>query len=1005
MHLWVHAQTVRIGDCRFFIINSFSCVFSFCFRINNTSAAAAAMEVSNGSNQSDADACSLSAQWLTYPFTYLSLYVSGVLICTIICTVGWLLNWKGLLHHLAFLTKLKQVSRQFSSGDNLISQVLISAMLLCNLTYMGLAIQRAYQPEIRCFTSLAKVPDLAVELIVSPPLIIFFFIRLLAADNLLLFWVKLHNIVDVVTLPNVYVALSLGQDWRDTKSLRFIWLTQFTDILRFLPFMRSQDTIDVVSLVVRLVALWLAATGLIHVLESTGDPWKDYTNQQSVTFLEYAYFTVVTMSTVGYGDYFAKTDIGKIFMTFFIITGISFFAFALPTLVEIIIDYYHRTQWSHFDTTRVPRHVLVCGHITAATVADFLNNFLHTDRGDRKTHVLFMHTERPGNDLRKILRSYCTRVQYVVGSVLRSDDLAKVKIRECAVVFILAEKHGDCPEREDRENLLRLVAIKNTFTNIPVVIQVLLVSSAAQMSNIPHTESDTVVCLNELKLGLLAQSCLCPGLSTLISNLFKARGAALNTGQGWQSLYQQGVSYEVYLSHFSSAFEEMTFYEAAQCCYEKLGLILLAIEDRSSGQLYISPSPQGSHHLRLRASDPSRPETSMLGYFIGEDQTDVDRVSWFEETQDKVHSILSISFLPHRHSPSDKRKLSEFSFNCSLQSRTLSLSLRLKSNYLHQLDTPPSMDQCILNSDSPPLTNHILLCIFSDNSSSPLYLCNFLKPLRRKTIACKQLMPVVVISQRKFLEKEWPCISAFSDVFLVPGCPLQMETLSRAQVESCQVCVVLTASMQGELKDPLMRDKDAILCSLMIHNYFRQCSAVTSSPPLIICDLIDESNVQFLDIEDEDNDDGLTFSSQPFACGEAFASSLFDSITSSIYRSPGALFLVKQLITASQSDSCPTLSQVRSIPLSQLHKPASWLTFGQLYSAMLTQHKTCLAVSRLLNHSPSENDDVVVDTAVPVVPSRQQNQDSQRYIVTAPPANTRLCPSDHILVLEEWLED
>ena len=953
------------------------------------------MEVSNGSNQSDT--CSTSALWLSYPFTYVSLYVSGVLICAIIYAVGWLLNWKGLLHHLAFLMKLKQVSRKLSSGDNLISQVLISAMLLCNVTYMGLAILRAYQPETRCFTSLAEAPDLVVELIVTPPLIIFFFIRLLAADHLLLFWVKLHTIVDVMTLPDVFVALSLGQDWRDTKSLRFIWLTQFTNILRFLPFIHSQDTIDVVSLVVRLVALWLAATGIIHVLESTGDPWKNYSNQQNETFLEYAYFTVVTMSTVGYGDYFARTDIGKLFMTFFIITGISFFAFALPTLVEIIIDYYHRTQWSHFDTTRVPRHVLVCGHITAATVADFLNDFLHTDRGDSKTHVLFMHTERPDDDLRKIIRSYYTRVQYVVGSVLRSDDLTKVKIRDCAAVFILAEKHSDCPEREDRENLLRLVAIKNTFTNIPVVIQVLLSSSAGQVSNIPHTESDTVVCLNELKLGLLAQSCLCPGLSTLISNLFKASEAALDAGQDWQRLYQQGVSHEVYLSCFSSAFENMTFYEAAQYCYEKLGLILLAIEDRSSGQLYISPSSQGSHHLQLRASDPSQSETLMLGYFIGEDQTDVDRVSWFEETQDEVDSVTGISFLFPKQSPPNKRKLSTFSLTCSMQSCTSFSCLKLKSNYLYQLDTPLSMDQCILNSNSPPLTNHILLCIFSDNSSSPLYLCNFLESLRRKTTAREQLMSVVVVSQRKFLEKEWPYISSFPDVFIVPGCPLQMETLSRAQIKSCQVCVILTASTQGELKDPLMRDKDAILCNLMIHNYFRQCSA-DISPPLVICDLINESNVQFLDIEDEDDDDGLIFCSQPFACGEAFASSLFDSITSSIYHSPGALFLVKQLITAFQSNSCPTLSQIRSIPLSQLHNPASQLTFGQLYSAMLAQYKMCLAISRLLSHSPSKSDDVVVDTAVHVY------QGSQRYIVTAPPANTLLYTSDHILVLQEWLD-
>ena len=953
---------------------------------------------SNTSNVPNSSVCS-DASWLVYPVTFLVLYVVGTMTCAVLYLAGLLLGWRDWVPSLlATLRHLKQVSRKLISGDNVVSKMLILTMLLCNLVYMALAFQRAYEPQTRCFSSLSAVPDLAVELAISPPLIAFFFIRLLASDNLLLFWIKAHNIVDVVTLPHAFIAIALGQDWLDIKSLRFIWLTQITDVLRFLPFIHSQDTIDVVSLVVRLVALWLSATGVIHVLESTGDPWRGFSNEQHVTFLEYAYFTIVTMSTVGYGDYFAMTDIGKAFMTVFIIAGISFFAFALPTLVELIIDYYHRTQWSRFDTTRVPRHVLVCGHITATTVSDFLKDFLHKDRGDNKTHVLFMHTERPDADLRMVLRSYYTRVQYVAGSVLRSEDLTKAKITDCGAVFILAEKHSDCPEREDRENLLRLVSVKNTVPDIPVIIQVLLSSSRAQVNNIPHTGKDTVICLSELKLGLLAQSCLCPGLSTLIGNLFYTSEATSDSTKGWQGLYSQGISREVYLTQFSQIFEGMTFYEAAQCCYDELGLTLLAVEDVRSGQLYISPSPNAHHSLRIQASNPSQPDKVMLGYFIGEDQTDVNRVSWHGESQqDKIRSTIGMPLLSlyDRDSPPGRRKSS--TPNSSQDVPTS--SLRARTGDLHLLMPSPAMEERVLTPDSPLPTNHVLLCVFSDDSSSVLYLRNFLEPLRRKMIARDELMPVVIVSSRKFLEKEWPHISCFPNVYLLPGCPLDWDTLSIARVESCQKCVILTASMRGEVKDAAMRDKEAILCSLMIHNHFKQASAVVSSPPLIITDLIEESNVQFLDIEDEDSDDGQIFISQPFACGEAFAASLFDSITSSIFHSPGTLFLVEQLISASLSEFCSTRSHIFSLPLSTVPSYNSLQTFGQLYSSMLSQHKTCLAISRLLMQ-PSEGHSVC--TILPLTASSHLAMAaSQRYIVTAPPPHTLLYPSDHILVLEE----
>ena len=948
--------------------------------------------------------------WLVFPATYLILYASGLTLSSFAFLMGLLLargrsklapscrDWCVSL--LASLRRLKQLARKLVSGDNLFSQSAISLTLLLNLVYMALAFQRAYHPETRCFSSLSQVPDLAVELVISPPLIIFFVIRLLAADNLVLFWFKIHTIIDVITLPNVFIAISLGQDWLDTKALRFMWLTQLADVLRFLPFIHSQDTIEAVALLVRLIALWMSATGLIHLLETTGDPWNNFSNQQSNTFLEYAYFIMVTMSTVGYGDYFAMTDVGRAFMTFFIIAGIAFFAFALPNLVDLVVNYYHNTQWSRFDTTRVPRHVLVCGHITHTIASDFLKDFLHKDRGDRKTHVLFMHTERPTPELRSVLRSYYTRVQYVVGSVLKASDLAKAKIpandkfAECRAVFILTEKHCSHPETEDHENLLRLVSIKNTASNIPVTIQVLLSSSKEMINCIPRTSSDMVICLSELKLGLLAKSCLCPGLSTLVGNFFYA-SEELKDASGWLELYGKGVSKELYISSFSPAFTGMSFYAAAQLCYERLGLILLAVEDKRNEMLYLSPSPSAHPSLSLQGtSQGGQEEAPMVGYFIGTDQEDVDHVAWHEENStDKGRG--GIPLVPLGSSLKKRRVASIRRSRPSFTSSAHPLSLHLTD--------PQPMHQCVVGSQGAHTPNgHVVLCVFADETSSALYLRNFLKPLRRSTIPHESLLPVTIIANERYLEKEWPCISDIPLITVLPGSPLDQGALSRAGVEGCRVCVILTASRskREDMEEDALRDKEAILCSLMIHN---QHSKVGSrvAPPLIITDLIEESNVQFLDIEDEDDDDGHIYSAQPYACGEAFAASLFDSITSSTFHSPGTLFLIEQLISGSYHNHCHTQSTITCSPISLLLPPTATLeTFGQLYSHMLTQHKTPVAISRLLNPAPSEGG-VSVSAIVPMTNSHRESVSYQRFVVTAPPPDTQLLPSDHVLVLEE----
>ena len=966
------------------------------------------MEDGSGSNST----CTTEVGvWLVFPTTFITVYVVGFGFSSAAYLIGRLLThrrknfspatrtWSDSV--LASYRRLKQLCRKLVSGDNLFSQLVISAALFCNLVYMALAFQRAYHPDTRCFSSLAEVPDLAVELVVSIPLIVFFAVRLLAADNLIVFWLKIHTIIDVVTLPNVFIALSLGQDWLNTNALRFVWLTQLTDVLRFLPFIRSQDTVEAVALLVKLVALWMGATGLIHLLETTGDPWNNFNNQQSNTFLEYAYFIMVTMSTVGYGDYFAMTDVGRAFMTFFIIAGIAFFAFALPNLVDLVVSYYQNTRWSKFDTTRVPRHVLVCGHITHTIASDFLKDFLHEDRGDRKTHVLFMHTERPTPELRAVLRSYYTRVQYVVGSVLKASDLAKAKIpandkfSECRAVFILAEKHCKDPEAEDRENLLRLVSIKNTASNIPVTIQVLLSSSKELISYIPHTSSDVVICLTELKLGLLAQSCLCPGLSTLVGNFFYV-SEELKDASGWLELYGKGVSKELYITSFSSAFTGLSFYAAAQLCYEKLGLILLAVEDKQSGMLYLSPSSSAHPNLSLRGASHDGLTEPMVGYFIGTDQEDVDQVALYQEEATSSDKGLGGIPLAPLNSSLKRRRVGSF-----YRSRHFnpSFSGSIDAPNLHLCDPQP-MSECVVGREGNRAASHVLLCVFADDKSSPLYLRNFLKPLRRSTLPVESLLPVTIISSQEYLEKEWSCINDFPKLSVLPGSPLDWNTLSQAGVQSCKVCVILTATKSGEEEEEAaLRDKEAILCSLMIHNHHTKVGSRVA-PPLIITDLIEESNVQFLDIEDEDDDEGHIYSAQPFACGEAFAASLFDSITSSTFHSPGILFLVEQLISASSHDQCSTQSTITCSPLSHLPPSAPQATFGQLYSYMLTQNKTPVAISRLLNPAPSEGG-TALSAIVPMTTTHREVVNSQRFVVTAPPPDTPLLPSDHLLVLEE----
>ena len=69
-----------------------------------------------------------------------------------------------------------------------------------------------------------------------------------------------------------------------------------------------------------------------------------------------------------------------------------------------------------------------------------------------------------------------------------------------------------------------------------------------------------------------------------------------------------------------------------------------------------------------------------------------------------------------------------------------------------------------------------------------------------------------------------------------------------------------------------------------------------SSIPMIT-ELVNDSNVQFLDQDDDDDPDTELYLTQPFACGTAFAVSVLDSLMSTTYFNQNALTLIRSLIT------------------------------------------------------------------------------------------------------------
>ena len=134
-------------------------------------------------------------------------------------------------------------------------------------------------------------------------------------------------------------------------------------------------------------------------------------------------------------------------------------------------------------------------------------------------------------------------MRYLQGSLMNSEDLERAKVHEADACLVLANKYCQDPDAEDAANIMRVISIKNYSDDIRVIIQLMQYHNKAYLLNIPSwdwKQGDDVICLAELKLGFIAQSCLAPGFSTMMANLFAMRSFITSPDMAaWQNDYLQ----------------------------------------------------------------------------------------------------------------------------------------------------------------------------------------------------------------------------------------------------------------------------------------------------------------------------------------------------------------------------------------------------------------------------------------------------------------------------------
>ena len=224
------------------------------------------------------------------------------------------------------------------------------------------------------------------------------------------------------------------------------------------------------------------------------------------------WWAIVTMTTVGYGDYAPSTSEGRIFAVLVMFAGISLTAMFTAVISSIFVAKRIRKD-KGLEKVNVKNHIILCGWNRNAD--KIIDSIQYLSEGRRKDLVLINDLDEE-TAARLKTRYRDIHLHFVAGDYTSEQILQRASLEEADTIIIIPSDVDGTIQNPDEKTILATLTIKGLEPNKRLIAYLY---SRENLTHIKRANADEVVISDDFGAFMLASHVMDPGIPQTLNRL------------------------------------------------------------------------------------------------------------------------------------------------------------------------------------------------------------------------------------------------------------------------------------------------------------------------------------------------------------------------------------------------------------------------------------------------------------------------------------------------------